>query len=300
MLRRSTVLGFGIGAMLLLSGCPSVPPPKSPPPSTRALIDRMRATTACGASLRATSKIDYFGDQGRIRVELMMLAEKPASLRMDVVSPFGATLATLTSDNSRFTLADFRNKQFLTGTAAPCNIARLTHLPIPGPVLVGLLRGNAPILKHEDRNATFEWSGRGHYAVTIRGANDTVETLALEPHPDDRQKNWNEQRFRVKNVSMVQEGITLYTVELGDHRPVPLAKLEIDPEDALLGGGTQNPVAACDAELPRKMKFEIPTAGDDVLFRYDEIVWNPSISKELFQQSPPAGMDVGVVDCERK
>ena len=90
------------------------------------------ATFTCGDAVQANAKIDHFGTQGRVRADLMLYAARPAQLRMDVVSPFGVTLATLTSDGQRFGLTDLRDKVFYEGPARACNIARLTTLPVPG------------------------------------------------------------------------------------------------------------------------------------------------------------------------
>lgn len=101
----------------------------------------MHATFACGNAVQATAKIDHFGQQGRIRAELLLFAARAERIRMDVVSPFGVALATLTSDDARFSLADMRGRRFFVGPASACNIARLTTVPLPGHALVDLLRG---------------------------------------------------------------------------------------------------------------------------------------------------------------
>src|SRR4029077_16513344 len=127
------------------------------PPTADAALGRMHATYGCGVAVQSNAKIDHFGEHGRVRGDLMLFAARPARLRMDVVSPFGVALATLTSDGARFAMADLREKAFFEGPATACNIARLTTVPVPGHVLVDLLRGEAPVLKHDGAAATMIW-----------------------------------------------------------------------------------------------------------------------------------------------
>ena len=100
-------------------------------PSAAAALDRLRETGQCGLGVQANAKIDHFGKQGRVRGDLLMFAAAPANLRLDVVSPFGVTLATLTSDGSRFALSDLRDKRFYVGPASACNIAKSGVIPMP-------------------------------------------------------------------------------------------------------------------------------------------------------------------------
>src|ERR1700704_5334076 len=134
-------LGSLVTAFPLLAGCAGarLAPPPSPPPSADAALARMHATFACGNAIQASAKIDHFGEHGRVRGDLLLFAARPAGIRMDVVSPFGAALATLTTDGVRFALADLREKRFYWGPASACNIARLTTVSVPGHVLVDLL-----------------------------------------------------------------------------------------------------------------------------------------------------------------
>src|SRR5262249_20124174 len=104
MTRRSGRVGAGAALATLalpLAGC-GISPPRSQVPDADAAIARLRATGSCGAGVQATAKIDHFGERGRVRGDLMMYAVAPARVRMDVVSPFGVAIATLTSDGAKF------------------------------------------------------------------------------------------------------------------------------------------------------------------------------------------------------
>jgi hypothetical protein len=291
---RATVGRFALASLVALPGC-FAHPPASQLPSAAAALERLRETGRCGTGVQASAKVDEFGKQGRIRLDLLMFATAPANLRMDVVSPFGVTLATLTSDGSRFALADLRDKRFYVGPASACNIARFTTVAVPGYVLVDLLRGQAPVLKRASE-PTITWSGSGYYVVRIASTREASEELHLVPHPDDFGKPWSLQRLRLLEVKVEQYGDLLYHAELADHRPTTTAPARVDPD------GVEPPIPPsgppCDAEIPRSIHVEMPSERADVLFRYDKVQWNPPLPEGTFTQPPSNAMPTVPVTCD--
>jgi hypothetical protein len=280
----------------LLLACPSALPPASQVPTGQLAIERLQNTQACGTGVHGVAKIDHFGKEGRFRGKLLFFASRPANLEMDAVSPFGLTLATLTSNGKRFALLDLREKQFLVGPAAPCNIARLTSVPIPGHALVDLLRGSAPILKHS--SASIAWKS-GAYEIIVKSSRDAVQTLRMVPHPDDYAKPWNAQRMRLLSVRVDQYGGTLYQAELEGHAPGIMSK----PREDVETGEPALPVSGpeCHADIPRTLRLSVPGATDtDVIFRYDEAEWNPPLPEGVFEPVKPQGMPELIVDCPRE
>jgi hypothetical protein len=286
-------------ALLSLAGCSAaVAPPRSPFPDAASAVSRMRATVAGCVALQANdAKIDHRGQQGRVRGNLSMFVAVPESIRMDVISPFGVTLATLASDGRHFSLADLRDNRFYVGRASACNLARLTGVPVPAPVLVDLLRGVAPVLVHPSPSqATIAWSSRGYYVMTITGADGNVEEVHLTPPPEDFAKNWSEQRVRVLSVEVRQRGDVWYRAELADHARAPMAGPRVDPE----GIDPPIPVSgpACQAELPKRIHVEVPWLAEDVLFRYEQVFWNPPLPHGLFEQQARPGLTTTPVTCD--
>jgi hypothetical protein len=286
-----------LGALAILSSaCVRIAPPASAPPTADDALARMRASVACGNAIQATAKIDHFGENGRIRGEVMLFAARPARIRMDVVSPFGVAVATLTSDGARFALADLREKRFYVGPASACNIARLTTVPVPGHVLVDLLRGEAPVLVRAGRAPTLAWSTDGYWVVTIEGTRAAREEIHLAPRPEDWALPWDRQRLRVLDVRVDQQGYLLYHAELGGHAVAPTAGPREDPD------GLEPPVPpsgpVCEAEIPRKIHVEVPAPEADVRFVYEQLSWNPPLPGGTFDLLPAPGLTVTPVTCE--
>jgi hypothetical protein len=287
---------WAFGLFAALAGCGATPPPPSQAPSAQAVLDRLKATGRCEVAIQASAKIEDTGEHGRVKGDLMMFAAVPASLRMDAVSPFGATLLTLTSDGRAFSLADFRAKRFLRGEASACNIARLTHVPVPPHALVELLRGQAPVLKHDAPGSDVVWSSKGYYLVRLRSTRDASEELHIAPRPDDWSKPWSDQRMRLLDVTVRQYGDVLYHAELGNHAVAAMAKERLDA----LGVDPPLPPSGpfCDAEIPKSIHLEVPGPNDDVAFRYSEITWNPPLPSGIFRQPTPDGVVPEDVVCE--
>lgn len=288
---------LGVFALVALTGC-GKPPPPSQVPSARAAVDRVRASQDCGIGIHTNAKIDVFGDRGRVRGDLLAFAVWPARLRLDVVSPFGVTIKTLASDGEKFTFYDLEQKRFLFGPATACNIARLTSVPMPAHVLVSLLRGESPVLKHDPSNTSIVWDSDGYYVVTIRGANETEQRIKVTPTPADFNLPWEQQRLRVLDVEMKQQGIVLYHAELEGHKAAPMDKPIIDPDGIDPPVPTSGPT--CTAELPRTIHVVVPGKKEaDVLFRYESVTWNPPLPSGTFTQPIPPGVEVQQVTCDR-
>ncbi len=281
---------------LVTTGCAAVPPPPSLVPSAAVALERLRVTGRCEVAIQASAKIDHFGEHGRLRGDLLMFVAVPARIRMDAVSPFGAAVLTLTSDGRKFALADLREKRFFTGPASACSIARVTSVPVPPNVLVDLLRGQAPVLKHDPSSGQLAWSPKGYYVLTLPSTRDATEELHLAPRPDDWRKPWAEQRMRLLDVTVRQYGGVLYHAELGGHAVAAMGKERLDE----LGAEPPIPPSGpfCDAEIPKRIHVEVPEQNEDVMFRYEEATWNPPLPEGTFAQAPPGGMPVDVVECQ--
>jgi outer membrane lipoprotein-sorting protein len=281
-----------------LSACLSLacaaPPPASQFPNAQAALDRMRATTSCSRALTSDAKIDYFGDAGRIRGRLLYVVAVPDKLRLDIVSPFGATVSTLTSDGHDFSLFDLRQKQFLHGPANACNLGKFTHVPMPPAALVQLLRGEAPVLVHAPTAASISWES-GEYVIRIQSTRDATEEIHLKPLSEDYALPYAAQRVRVTEVRVLQQGIELYRAQLVGHHPAKMSSPRLDPD------GLDPPIPPsgpkCESEVPGRLRLQVPDGDQDVILENVDVSQNPPLAPKLFEQSPPGGVDVRYSPC---
>lgn len=254
----------------------------------------MRATLACSRGLRGESKVDYFGEHGRIKGTTLFVVSRPDRIRFDVVSPFGVNLSTLTADGRDFALLDVGAKVFFSGPASECNVGRFLHVPVPPFALVDLLAGEAPVLVHDARTAVLDWDA-GAYRIKIASRHDATEEIRLEPIPADWMKAWSDQRVRVLDVRVSQRGVELYRASMDDFEPAPMATPAVDPDGIDPEVLPSGPV--CHAEVPRKIHVVSEAAGEDVLIVHREVVHNPPLTPNLFTQKPPAGVKIRTAFC---
>jgi hypothetical protein len=237
---------------------------------------------------------DYFGDEGRIRAKSLYVVARPSRLRLDVLSPMGGIISTLTSDGERFAFADLRQRAFIQGAANECNLERVLEVPLPPEALGELLTGQAPILVHQPESAQLGWDS-GSYLLEVAGEHEATERVRLVPRDEDWNRPWQEQRLRVLAVSVSQRKLVLYTAELGEHRPASTAAPRVDPDGIEPDVPPSGP--SCDAEVPRHVRFEVPGEGRDIVFEQSEVQHNPPVSLELFEQVVPSGMRVQRSPC---
>lgn len=280
-------------AALLALGCGG-PPPASQFPNAQAALDRMRATTSCSRALTSDAKIDYFGEAGRIRGSLLYVVAVPDKLRLDVVSPFGATVSTVTSDGKQFSLFDLRQKQFLRGPANACNLGRFTHVPVPPAALVQLLRGEAPVLVHDPKAATIAWES-GQYVVRIQSTRDASEEIHLQPVSQDFARPYAEQRVRVTEVRVLQQGTELYRAQLVGHRPAKMSGPRVDPDGLDPPQPPSGP--SCQSEVPGRLRLQVPDGNQDVILENVDVSHNPPLDAHVFEQQAPGGVDLRDSPC---
>jgi hypothetical protein len=286
--------GGWLGALALgLTACTN--PPPSQFPNADAALARLHATTACVRGVSVESKLDYMGSAGRIRGDVLYIGTVPDRIRFDVVSPFGATLSTVASNGERFSLADLHQKQYVYGPANACNLARFTRVPLSPPSLLDLLRGDAPILVHRPEGASIAWES-GRYVVRIKSTRGASERVELEPLSEDFLRPWQQQRVRVLAVSVEQLGVPLYDIELAEHAPFKTAPPLVDPD------GLEPPVPpsgpSCTAELPRRIRFQVPAGGHDLVLALKTAMLNPPLVSGVFTPERPRGLSSLYSPCQ--
>lgn len=286
-------LGLALLASVAATGCHRAPP-ASRFPNAEALLARLHEEQACSRGLSGEGKLDYFGKEGRVRGSVLFMASSPDRVRLDVVSPFGATISTLTSNGRAFSLYDLRQKVFLHGPANACNLAHFTHVPMPPHALVSLLRGEPPLLSHAPAAASLSWES-GRYVVRIDSAHQASEEIAISLANDDFDKPFSAQRLELSSVEVKQQGYVLYRAELAEHVAARTAPPRSDPdgiEPELPPSGPE-----CRARLPRRLHLEVPAEEQDLLLSIGEIAHNPPLRDGVFEQRPPGGVAVRPSPC---
>ena len=288
------VAAFALVVLGAAAGCQRAAPP-SRFPDAASILARLHEEQSCSRGLSGEGKIDYFGKEGRIRGSLLFMVASPDRVRLDVVSPFGATLSTLTSNGEVFSLYDLRQKVFLHGPASACNLAQFTHVPMPPHALVSLLRGEAPVLVHEPGAATLQWES-GRYVVRISSSHSATQEIAISPSDADYDKPYAQQHLELSSVEVRQQNYVLYRAELEQHDPAATAPPRSDPDGIDADVPPSGP--ACSARVPRRLHLEVPAEEQDLVLTVSEIAHNPPLKAGAFEQRPPGGVVVRSSPCQ--
>ncbi len=287
-----------LGAFLLLlaaaTGCHRSAPP-SRFPDAQSLLARLHEEQSCSRGVVGEGKIDYFGKEGRVRGSLLFMATSPDQVRLDVVSPFGATLSTLTSDGEKFALFDLKQRVFLHGPASACNLAQFTRVPMPPHALVSLLRGEPPLLKHRPEQASLSWEA-GRYVVRIQSQHEATQEIAISPSDADYDKPYSQQRVELASVEVRQQQYVLYRAELQQHDVTRTAPPRSDPDGIDPDVPPSGP--ACSARAPRRLHLEVPAEEQDLVLSITELSHNPPLRPKVYTQRPPSGVVVRSSPCQ--
>lgn len=298
-LGRST-MGCVALAALFAAGCHAQPSARFP--TVDSAIARLRTQAHCSRAVQGEASLSFVGDGRRLNGRVLFLAAAPDRLRLDVYSPFGVTLSTLTTDGKRFGLYNLEEKSFLMGPPTTCNVERFTQVPAPPSALVELFRGQPPVLKHDAAQTEIRYSqplfGRGYYQLEVRSNADSTQLLRIGVHPDDFDLPLEKQRLRLLRVEVTQGSESLYQVDLSGHATVHSAVIEQSAEEKALGLPPPVPSGPnCDAELPRNMRFFVPTSGHELSFKTEEVWHNPVLGSAVFEQEVPAGVTASESVC---
>lgn len=263
-----------------LVGCGSTRPPSSQFPDARSAVGRLDATYASVTGLQGSATIDYLSDRGRVRGDLSMLVTAPAKLRFAVRANVVGAAGEVASDGLRFTADDKAHGRYVFGPATPCNVARITQVPLASKELVPMLWGMRPAIDEPISCSSLRWDRDGYYAVML-GQGARAHELHLAPHPDDWAKPWSAQRVRLVGVIGWQDERMLYRVTLRDHRPTGTASPLVDPDGLNPDVPPSGPMVTVD--VPRALHVEMPDRNTDVLLRIDQAYLNPPLLPKAFE-----------------
>jgi hypothetical protein len=94
-------------------------------------------------SLQTPAIMDYSGPSGRLKAREELTVRRPASLRVDALSPLGVALV-VAADDSQIAVFNPSDNTLIRGPASAATLARFTRIPMAPAQAVQLLLGLAP------------------------------------------------------------------------------------------------------------------------------------------------------------
>ncbi len=143
-LRDAAPVLVAVLVLTAIAGC-AVQQVPSPGPAlplenpASSLAERDRLLT----SLQTPAIMDYSGPSGHFKAREQLIVQRPASLRVEAMSPLGVALI-VAADDTQIAVFNPSNNTLMRGAASATTLARFTQIPMAPAQAVQLLLGLAP------------------------------------------------------------------------------------------------------------------------------------------------------------
>jgi hypothetical protein len=228
----------------LAGGCaavqPPAPPALAPPlPDAATLAQAIERQRLARTSLRALARVKYSGPEETGRARQVVLVERPARLRFEVLSAFGSVFV-LTADNG--TLAAYVPKESTVyrGRASRRNLERYARVDLSVPDAVELLLGTPPA--RDGRNAVVSFEAASDSIALWREVEDGAQVVwfnrALQPVATEERGADGTARWRARFGAFAADHAELparIAIELPADRRIELELSEIEVNPVLAG-----------------------------------------------------------------
>ena len=225
-MRRARSLA-ALGCALALAACQTTPPPAiewTPLPAGDALVarrlDGLRAQAASRHSLRANARVSLSGAAGESFSRQLVLAERDAKLRIEVIGLLNQRMLVLASDGATYDLYRAETGKTETGPVDAGVLWRVARIPLLPSEAVGLLMAAPAVLDEAprgdagsggrlrlvwpDRSVTLDAAGRLASARVLAGPDG--EELARASYSDWRGEGEAAFPYRVEMEFAFQKG----------------------------------------------------------------------------------------------
>jgi outer membrane lipoprotein-sorting protein len=262
----SLICTLVVVASLALGGCARrTAPPDNQVTEPEQLYDSMLARLDSVESARIVATLEYYADDGRAKLKQAVLVRRPASLRIETLSPFDSTLNVLASNGVRLKYFDLQNERFFEGQATADNVAKLIPIYISPRDLVNVMLGGPPTDKIEGNpeNWELEWDRRrGAYSLIAPTTGGGSMELFVQ------HRTWTVSGA----VARDDQGEKIYEVRSGNFEAI------------------ENGVASM--LVPRRIQFLMPERNIDASLDVERYDLNPDLADQFFELTAPEGMSV--------
>lgn len=277
----------GLLALGLLSGCAAVRPggsslgskalDEATPQALGRVIDARRAALR---GLSGTGKLQVSVDEwrngetvrDRLRASQAILVERPASFRLEALSPFGVTYA-VASDGQQLAILIPGERTIYRGAASAPTLGMATGVAASSAEVAEVLLGLPPVPELSLRNA---WVSRGREAGLATGdvPGEIEPTLLLHAYSDDAPGD----TFVIGFAPLPDRDAAAV---------VFFERISADGEKLLEARfGNFRTIG----EVPFASAVTVRTPKAEAILQYGDVTLNPVVDRSRFALPTPAGM----------
>jgi hypothetical protein len=255
--RRGPALraGLACAALLALAACRTLPRPELPAlpaddPRPAAWLERAAALAASRTALRASARVSMAGRHGEAFTRQLVLLERPARLRLEVLGVLGQRVAVLATDGAHYDLYRAERPALESGDVHPGILYEVAGIPVTPEEAVRVALGSpfAPGDAAPAPDGTAALPDGAVRVALLAPQGDLRRTLEFAPGGELR-------RFFVHDPA----GARLLDVHYRDFRDV---------------GG---------APFAHEIEVELPASRSRAAIQLQDVELNPTLPAELFR-----------------
>lgn len=248
--------------LLAIGGCTRYARPRSLEVDPVRALARVEARRQVLPRLAVDARASYYAPEGARKGSVVLVLERPASLRFEALSPTDDLLAILTSDGERFTQYERGADVCHTGPACARNVARLLPIPLRGEDVVHVLLGGSPIIDATPVEVGWD-EDEGLAVLRLEGKDGVAQEIAADPC------SWEVWRSEV-----TKDGDTVMRLTF----------------DGWEGGP--------EARLPREVRVEMPAQDVDLKLVYRAVDPDVELEDDTFRYACPSGTQAVELPCD--
>jgi hypothetical protein len=246
-------------AIIGLSGCRAAPPPAPPPTavaSAEELLARLQTRDRSSQSFQARGRITFLSPQRNYSGTIMLKAQRPTGLRVDVIDLLGRTVLSFATDGTRVQVLSPGEGKFFQGPASPGNLAAFIPPAVTLPQALRLLVGSLPLSPGPPAKFDYD-AASAQYVLEWRQGEALQERLRVAAQG----------LYPVKDEYFGGAAQPRFTVELADFGEAAV-------------------------DFPGKLTLKTETPKMELRLAYKELRLNPAMTPADLTLAPPPGMAV--------
>lgn len=246
---------FFLFLVFLASCAPKVAfvPPPMPANIENSLLDRLQESSGYFQSLKGLAKVQVSTRDRSIRVNQVVLLEKPCNLRTEVMGPFGQTYMVLASNREQLSVYLPHSAEFYEGKPSSENLGKFLRLPFEVEDLVKIILYQVPLVDFQRTEVSY--TSEGNYRLTLYAEDQYSQEAVFNPD------------LRLLSSAYFRQAEKLLSVSYADFD-------------------------ANSPAFPHQIEVEIPAGQTQAEVSFSDIDVNIPIDHERFKMTAPAGVAI--------